>query len=91
VRVGLDGLDDGAPRWRAVAAAVPGVAAARAEDGVLSIEAAPGADVVPDLVAALVAAGARIRSVAEEAGLEQVYLRLVEEAGEGGGAGAVTP
>jgi ABC-2 type transport system ATP-binding protein len=85
VQVAFDG--DAAP-WQGVAAAVPGVTAARLEDGVLAVEARAGHDLTPDLVAALVAAGARIRRVAEDAPkLKQVYLRLIGEDVGGAAAG----
>ena len=84
VHVAFEGA---AAPWPAVAAAVPGVASARLEDGVLAVEARPGHEITADLVAALVAAGARIRRVAEDApGLEQVYLRLIGDGREDGGA-----
>jgi len=62
---------------------LPFVEAARDEDGALLVEVRdPRAD-NPDLVRALVEAGARIVGVHEQAAtLEQVYLDLVGEAGE---------
>jgi ABC-2 type transport system ATP-binding protein len=58
------------------------VRAARARDAALEVELADPARETPDLVAALVARGARITGVREEAAtLEEVYLELVGEAG----------
>lgn len=63
--------------------ALPFVNAARAEDGALVIEVDDPRGDNPELVRALVDAGARIVGVHEEAvTLEQVYLDLVGEAGE---------
>ena len=62
---------------------LPFVAGARASDSTLVVELADPARETPDLVAALVAAGARILSVSEEAPtLEEAYLALVGEVGE---------
>ena len=59
------------------------VAAARANDGALMVEVNDPRGDNPELVRALVEAGARIVGVREEAAtLEQVYLDLVGEAGE---------
>lgn len=64
-------------------AGLPFVAAARARDGALEVEVADPRGDNPELVRALVDAGARIVSVREEAAtLEQVYLDLVGEAGQ---------
>jgi ABC-2 type transport system ATP-binding protein len=64
-------------------AALPYVEAARAQDGALFVEVADPRGDNPELVRALVDAGARIVHVTEEAAtLEQVYLDLVGEAGE---------
>lgn len=64
-------------------AALPFVAAARARDGVLEVEVNDPRGDNPELVRALVEAGARIVAVREEAAtLEQVYLDLVGEVGE---------
>jgi ABC-2 type transport system ATP-binding protein len=64
-------------------AALPFVSAARAQDGALFVEVADPRGDNPELVRALVDAGARIVHVTEEAAtLEQVYLDLVGEAGE---------
>jgi len=64
-------------------AELPFVEAARAHDGTLLVEVAEPRGDNPELVRALVAAGARIVAVREEAvSLEQVYLDLVGEAGE---------
>jgi ABC-2 type transport system ATP-binding protein len=62
---------------------LPFVEGARALDGSLYVEVADPRGDNPELVRALVAAGARIIGVAEEAAtLEQVYLDLVGESGE---------
>jgi ABC-2 type transport system ATP-binding protein len=62
---------------------LPFVQAARADDGALLVEVGDPRGDNPELVSALVAAGARIVGVREEAvTLEQVYLDLVGEAGE---------
>jgi ABC-2 type transport system ATP-binding protein len=62
---------------------LPFVAAARAQDGALLIEVGDPRGDNPELVRALVDAGARIVGVHEESvTLEQVYLDLVGEAGE---------
>ena len=64
-------------------AGLPFVTAARADDGVLTVEVGDPRGDNPELVRALVDAGARILAVNEEAAtLEQVYLDLVGEAGE---------
>jgi len=74
---------------------LPFVAAARALDGSLLVEVADPRGDNPELVRALVDAGARIVHVTEEAAtLEQVYLDLVGEAGErdaGSGSAAGVP
>ena len=58
------------------------VRGAQARDGALVVELADPSRETPDLVAALVGAGARITSVREEAAtLEEAYLELVGEAG----------
>jgi len=63
-------------------AALPFVEAARASDGVLVVEVGDPRGDNPELVRALVDAGARIVAVAEESiTLEQVYLDLVGESG----------
>ena len=55
----------------------------RADDRALLVELTDPAHETPDLVGALVADGARITAVREEAAtLEEVYLELVGEAGE---------
>ena len=62
---------------------LPFVAGARADDGTLFVEVGDPRGDNPELVRALVGAGARITGVREEAAtLEAVYLRLVGEAGE---------
>jgi len=62
---------------------LPFVAGARVADGALFVEVADPRGDNPELVRALVEAGARIVGVREEAiTLEQVYLDLVGEAGE---------
>jgi ABC-2 type transport system ATP-binding protein len=64
-------------------AGLPFVGAARAEDGSLVVEVGDPRGDNPELVRALVEAGARITGVREESvTLEQVYLALVGEAGE---------
>jgi ABC-2 type transport system ATP-binding protein len=61
---------------------LPFVEAAQASDGALHVEVRDPRGDNPDLVQALVGAGARIVGVVEEvATLEQVYLDLVGEAG----------
>jgi ABC-2 type transport system ATP-binding protein len=63
-------------------AALPFVEAARTSDGVLYVEVGDPRGDNPELVRALVDAGARIVAVAEEAiTLEQAYLDMVGEAG----------
>ena len=63
-------------------AELPFVEAAQASDGALRVEVGDPRGDNPELVRALVAAGARIVAVTEEvATLEQVYLDLVGEAG----------
>jgi hypothetical protein len=60
---------------------LPYVEAARAEDGALLVEVGDPRGDNPELVRALVDAGARIVGVREEAvTLEQVYLDMVGEA-----------
>jgi ABC-2 type transport system ATP-binding protein len=62
---------------------LPFVQAARTDDGALLVEVGDPRGDNPELINALVAAGARIVGVREEAvTLEQVYLDLVGEAGE---------
>ncbi len=69
---------------------LPFVAGARADDGSLVVEVSDPRGDNPELVRALVEAGARITGVREEsATLEQVYLDLVGEAGERDAARAV--
>ena len=69
---------------------LPFVAAARADDGALLVEVRDPRGDNPELVRALVGAGARIVGVREEAvSLEQVYLDLVGEAGERDAHGTV--
>jgi ABC-2 type transport system ATP-binding protein len=64
-------------------AALPFVSGARAHDGELHVEVNDPRGDNPELVRALVEAGARIVTVREEAAtLEQVYLDLVGEVGE---------
>jgi len=59
------------------------VTGVQAQESTLVVELADPAHDTPDLVAALVAAGARITSVVEEAPtLEEAYLALVGEVGE---------
>jgi len=62
---------------------LPFVTGVQAQEGTLVVELADPARETPDLVAALVAAGARITAVSEEAPtLEEAYLALVGEVGE---------
>ena len=64
-------------------ASLPFVQGAQPRDTAMLVELADPALETPDLVAHLVAAGARITGVREEAAtLEEVYLELVGEAGE---------
>ncbi len=89
VRVELAG---GAPAesLAAVLARLTFVVRADAGDDGLRVELTDAHAFTPDLVAALVAAGARIASVAEETdSLEDVYLRLVGERGERDAAAGV--
>jgi ABC-2 type transport system ATP-binding protein len=69
------------PSFLDMLADLPFVAAARAEDGALLVEVGDPRGDNPELVRALVEAGARIVGVREEAlTLEQVYLDMVGEA-----------
>jgi ABC-2 type transport system ATP-binding protein len=69
---------------------LPFVEAARADDGAIVVEVRDPRGDNPDLVQALVDAGARIVGVREEAAtLEQVYLDLVGEAGTRDGQVAI--
>lgn len=83
VRVELNGAR-GPESFMEVLARLPFVLGAQPrEDRSLLVELTEPHAETPDLVAALVAAGARITGVREEAAtLEEVYLRLVGEAGE---------
>jgi ABC-2 type transport system ATP-binding protein len=82
VRVDLNGAR-GPESFLDVLAGLRSVVAAQAQDGSLLIELDDPPRETPDLVAALVQAGARITSVREEAAtLEEVYLNLVGEVGE---------
>jgi ABC-2 type transport system ATP-binding protein len=68
--------DDDATKWRDVPGSI-GAAVIAADHARLVIQTQAGAD-VPDVVAALVAAGARVRRVEpEETSLEDAYLDLV--------------
>jgi ABC-2 type transport system ATP-binding protein len=70
------------PSFLDMLAELPFVQAAQATDGALTVEVGDPRGDNPELVRALVEAGARIVSVTEEvATLEQVYLDLVGEAG----------
>jgi ABC-2 type transport system ATP-binding protein len=78
-RVTIDTEGEGAV-WLDAAASVAGRAAVQASGSRLTVHLTSGAR-VPDLVAALVASGARVVRVApDERTLEQVYLDLVGEA-----------
>ena len=69
-------VEGDASRWAAVLREA-GAAAARIEDARLIVQTVPAAK-VPDLVAALVTAGARVRQVVQhEPSLEDAYLDLV--------------
>jgi ABC-2 type transport system ATP-binding protein len=83
VRVELADSDGEARRLVDVLAPLPFVSAARPEPGGLQVEVHDPRRDNPELVAALVAHGARIVAVTEEAAsLEEVYLHLVGETGE---------
>jgi ABC-2 type transport system ATP-binding protein len=78
-RVTID-AEGQAAAWLDAAASIAGRAAVQASGSRLTVHLASGAR-VPDLVAALVASGARVVRVApDERTLEQVYLELVGEA-----------
>jgi hypothetical protein len=82
VRVQLNGAR-GPDSFIGRLAELPFVNGAQAQEATLVIELADPAHDTPDLVAALVTAGARITSVVEEAPtLEEAYLTLVGEIGE---------
>jgi ABC-2 type transport system ATP-binding protein len=84
VRIGLNG-EAGPGAFLGHIAGLPFVTRASAQDGdgTLVVEVADPATDTPDLVAALVAAGARITAVVEDAPtLEEAYLSLVGEVGE---------
>jgi ABC-2 type transport system ATP-binding protein len=81
VRVDLNGAR-GPESFLERMAALNFVRGAQVRDGTLIVEMEEPARETPDLVAALVASGARITGVREEAAtLEEVYLELVGEAG----------
>jgi ABC-2 type transport system ATP-binding protein len=68
------------PRLADIASAVDGVTSAALNDSVLEVRSDDPEARNPDIVAALVEAGARVVAVSEEAvSLEDVYLRLVDE------------
>jgi ABC-2 type transport system ATP-binding protein len=84
VRVDLNGAR-GPDSFVELLARLPYILGARAsdEEGSLLVELADPPRETPDLVATLVAAGARISGVREDAAtLEEVYLNLVGEVGE---------
>ena len=82
VRITLNGAR-GPESFLDALVAMPAVLGAQTSDGALLVELTDPPGETPDLVARLVAAGARITEVREEAAtLEEVYLRLVGEAGE---------
>ncbi len=91
VRVELNGAR-GPESFMEVLARLPYVLGAQPrEDRSLLVEVNDPHGETPDLVAALVTAGARITGVREEsATLEEVYLRLVGEVGERDGAPAAS-
>jgi ABC-2 type transport system ATP-binding protein len=83
VRVELAATDGETRRLLDTLTPLPFVSAARTEPGGLQIEVRDPRRDNPELVAVLVAHGARIVAVHEEAAsLEEVYLRLVGEVGE---------
>ena len=82
VRITLNGAR-GPDSFLDALVAMPAVLGAQTRDGDLLVELTDPSLETPDLIARLVAAGARITEVREEAAtLEEVYLRLVGEAGE---------
>ncbi len=83
VRIELAASDGEARRLLEALSALPFVAAARTEPGGLQVEVRDPRRDNPELVATLVAHGARIVALHEEAAsLEDVYLHLVGEIGE---------
>jgi ABC-2 type transport system ATP-binding protein len=83
VRVELAATDGEASRLVSALAPLPFVTSARPEPGGMQVEVSDPRRDNPELVATLVAHGARIVSLHEEAAsLEEVYLRLVGEVGE---------
>jgi ABC-2 type transport system ATP-binding protein len=83
VRIELAASDGEARRLLDALSALPFVAAARSEPGGLQVEVRDPRRDNPELVATLVAHGARIVALHEEAAsLEDVYLHLVGEIGE---------
>lgn len=83
VRVELAATDGETRRLLDALTPLPFVSAARTEPGGLQVEVRDPRSDNPELVAALVAHGARIVGVHEQAAsLEEVYLRLVGEVGE---------
>jgi ABC-2 type transport system ATP-binding protein len=83
VRVELAGNDAAVRPLLEALAPLPFVHAAHAEPGGLQVEVSDPRRDNPELVAVLVAHGARIVAIHEEAAsLEEVYLRLVGEMGE---------
>ncbi len=82
VRITLNGAR-GPDSFLDALVAMPAVLGAQTRNGDLLVELTDPSLETPDLIARLVAAGARITEVREEAAtLEEVYLRLVGEAGE---------
>ena len=82
VRVQLNGAR-GPDSFIGRLAELPFVSGVQTKDGTLVVEMADPPRETPDLVSALVAAGARITAVSEEAPtLEEAYLALVGEVGE---------
>jgi ABC-2 type transport system ATP-binding protein len=82
VRVELNGAR-GPESFVELLVGMPSVLGAQSQEGSLLVELTDPPRDTPDLVAALVGAGARITSVREEsATLEEVYLHLVGEVGE---------
>jgi hypothetical protein len=82
VRVQLNGAR-GPESFIGRMAELPFVNGVQAKEGTLVVELADPPRETPDLVSALVAAGARITAVTEESPtLEEAYLALVGEVGE---------
>ena len=84
-------LERATPELAAAAAGVGGVERVDVAGGELLVLASGAERLTPDLVAALVAAGGRVTGVAvERPGLEEVYLRVLDENAGGPAGPAVT-